>query len=526
MNEFIHILQTNFTNITKITFFNYFKTGNAVNDAIISSLALSVCGYVINNIYDLKFITLFMEFIFNFKSFFYTKNTIILEGKNCSTTSGYSYAFSISSSYSKRFKALINHIIENIDDTPSIYQIKETHSNYQSSNDGNKKQNLDIFMVFQQKHFKLCEDIYIKSYIEQEETNNEKEKMTSKIDKITIIIYSYKYSLAYLKKYVDSITERYLNSIKEDRANKRFIYFLEKIKSTDEDSRYDCWKEDVFETSKSFHNIFFDGKNELIEKIDFFNQNRYWYYDKGIPYSLGIGLSGPAGTGKTSFIKALARYTNRHIISISLKLIKTKQQLETFFFENTYNDSNEKNSITFDKKIIVFEDIDCIGDLVLDREKHKKDRKDRKDRKIGKNENNIQSIIQEICKNDNKNSIITSPINTINAEQPITLDDILNLWDGIRETPGRIMIMTSNYYSKLDSALIRPGRIDITHEFSNASRKTISDVYFHLFGKNIDKTKLLKIKEYFYSPAELINIYVSHKDENRYINRLLKNKKC
>jgi ATP-dependent 26S proteasome regulatory subunit len=86
--------------------------------------------------------------------------------------------------------------------------------------------------------------------------------------------------------------------------------------------------------------------------------------------------------------------------------------------------------------------------------------------------------------------------------------------------------MTSNYYSKLDGALIRPGRIDITHEFSNASRQTISEVYFHLFGKNIDKNKLLKIKEYFYSPAELINMYVSNIDETKYINRLLKNKKC
>jgi SpoVK/Ycf46/Vps4 family AAA+-type ATPase len=33
---------------------------------------------------------------------------------------------------------------------------------------------------------------------------------------------------------------------------------------------------------------------------------------------------GPPGTGKTSFIKALANYTKRHIVTISLKMIKTK----------------------------------------------------------------------------------------------------------------------------------------------------------------------------------------------------------
>ena len=103
---------------------------------------------------------------------------------------------------------------------------------------------------------------------------------------------------------------------------------------------------------------------------------------------------------------------------------------------------------------------------------------------------------------------------------PITLDDILNLWDGIRETPGRILIISSNHYEKLDPALIRPGRIDITHELSNASHNTITELYFHLFKKNIEKTKLKKIKEYFYSPAELINIYVSHKNETDFINRL------
>jgi len=43
-------------------------------------------------------------------------------------------------------------------------------------------------------------------------------------------------------------------------------------------------------------------------------------------------------------------------------------------------------------------------------------------------------------------------------------DDILNAWDGIIETPGRILIISSNHYEKLDPALVRPGRIDITLE--------------------------------------------------------------
>jgi hypothetical protein len=37
--------------------------------------------------------------------------------------------------------------------------------------------------------------------------------------------------------------------------------------------------------------------------------------------------------------------------------------------------------------------------------------------------------------------------------------------------------------------------------------------------------KLEKIKNNFYSPAELINLYVSHKNEEDFINRLIKNEK-
>jgi ATP-dependent 26S proteasome regulatory subunit len=124
--------------------------------------------------------------------------------------------------------------------------------------------------------------------------------------------------------------------------------------------------------------------------------------------------------------------------------------------------------------------------------------------------------------NDTKNN---TNIPILCNEEPITLDDILNSWDGIRETPGRILIISSNHYNKLDNALTRPGRIDITHELSNASHNTIFEIYLHLFGNKIDKTKLKKVKEYFYSPAELINFYVDCKTEDKFMDRLLLNKK-
>ena len=109
-------------------------------------------------------------------------------------------------------------------------------------------------------------------------------------------------------------------------------------------------------------------------------------------------------------------------------------------------------------------------------------------------------------------------------EQPITLDDILNLWDGIRETPGRIMIISSNHYHELDPALIRPGRIDVTLELSYVSHKILQEMYRHLFDEAIEIKELENIQEHFYSPAEIINIYMNEeRNKERFIERLCKN---
>jgi len=111
-------------------------------------------------------------------------------------------------------------------------------------------------------------------------------------------------------------------------------------------------------------------------------------------------------------------------------------------------------------------------------------------------------------------------------EDPITLDDILNLWDGLKETPGRILGISSNHYDKLDPALIRPGRIDITVHLDNVTHPIIQEMFTHYYGYKMDENKLKKIKSGFYSPAEIINYYVMYKNEpEEFIRRLMSNKK-
>ena len=203
--------------------------------------------------------------------------------------------------------------------------------------------------------------------------------------------------------------------------------------------------------------------------------------------------------------------------------------MDSIFFEERYNIENKKGSITFDTKIIVFEDIDCVGDIVLDREKKKNKTITGFGKKIdfqdlNSNSNvNVGDILETIVSNEKNDKICEYP-KLLLEDEPITLDDILNLWDGIRETPGRIMIISSNHYHELDPALIRPGRIDVTLELSYVSHKILQEMYKHLFDENIKIEKLEKIKEHFYSPAEIINIYMNEeRNKERFMKRLYKN---
>jgi len=520
----------------RMSLFNKIKTGNVFFDTIITTFTLTLMSYIVKVLYEMSF-----EYDFKFrdiniketaKYWFYKKNMITMSGKKCSSIN-YHCAPIVSSAFGDPFKAVWSEIIKNIDTNSSISEIKDfltlTPNNYYYGNDEekNNSKNNDAFIVSQKTPFIFNKElkIYALTKIFSEEASNDKEKgTTSKIDNIEIVLYSYESSLAAMKKYIDDITTRYLETIERNRNNKRFIYTL--IKTKYEESRFECWKESCFETTRAFENMFFEGKKAVLEKIDFFLKNREWYYSKGIPYTIGFGLHGPPGTGKTSFIKSLARYTNRHIIVLSLKLIKTQRQLQSFFYEDRYNENNKRSSIGFDNKIIVIEDIDAQGDIVLDRSKKNSGVPAIDFTKITE-KTNVGDVIKTIMENEKEeDKKLLSTVMKPQDDEPITLDDILNLWDGIEETSGRILVISSNHYNELDPALTRPGRIDVSVEMNNASREIISEMYRHLYEKRINTNSLRKVEQHFYSPAEIINLYLMYKnDENAFMSRLIMNKK-
>lgn len=492
----------NFQQTIKMLLFDKFKTNNPLLDTIITTLLITLFGHVlfyIEKMSDLKWDSVYYTVL----HFFIKPSKIIIFGQNSTCPTQYGELY-VSSAYSDRFNALLDFMVKH--ENTSIYEMKELFSNKENTySDINTTS--QAFLVCQARYFTLEPNIYctIKTEIESQDG----EKVKTKLEKITIELFSYSYNVSHLVSYVDTITKNYRTTISNDRITKQFIYSAVKTTLKEDESKYDLWQEQVFQSNRTFENLFLLNKKELEGKIDFFLNHKSWYDEKGIPYNLGIGLYGPPGTGKTSFIKALANKTKRDIVLLPLKMIKTKTELNQLFYETRYNRNNEENSKSFDKKIIVFEDIDCIGDIV-------------------KRRDCVNSVTPPSCESENEfigklhkalvenQSLSSSSSSVFDPKMflpdPLTLDDFLNLWDGVRETPGRIIIITSNHYDELDPALVRPGRIDITYEFKNVNHELLEEMYLHFYGNPLPKYMLECIPEYEISTAKVMNHYMCNRD--------------
>ena len=88
----------------------------------------------------------------------------------------------------------------------------------------------------------------------------------------------------------------------------------------------------------------------------------------------------------------------------------------------------------------------------------------------------------------------------------IDLACLLNILDGTLETPGRIIIITSNYPERLDEALIRPGRIDMIVHFKKASKIIITEMYQGFYDAEFPTDRINDLTDYLWTPAEVNQI--------------------
>ena len=359
---------------------------------------------------------------------------------------------------------------------------KTTHISYKNKN----------FMLNQTNVVKICDDIYA-ILTKSSEPNIESSSSSTSSDKTMPVqlleIYSFKKPLDELRIFLDSIAQNYVLAQKNKLGNAKCYFNMVpkhalKLMGQNGEVKKDYSRLPLhmtftmkrFNTNRKFSNLFGEDIDTIRNRVDFFINNREWYNQKGIPYSLGLLLSGKPGTGKTSTIKCLANETRRHIFNINLNNDITKQQLESLFFNETVHvESGEPYCIPLDQRIYVLEDIDCQSDVVRQR----------------------VSNADTTGKSDE------------NSAYQIDLSFLLNLLDGVLEMPGRIVIMTSNFPDLLDNALIRPGRIDIIAKFSCCSYQTIVKMLEFFYDRDLENEQvelIRKTDEFKITPAEMSRI--------------------
>jgi hypothetical protein len=443
------------------------------------------------------------------------------------------------------------------------------------------------YIIDYSRAIKICPNIYFQSHCVKNDIliTEEKRKTTnSRNDQIyhEIEIFSDKYTFNELKSFIHLWIDEYESYLKNINNDK--LYFLSyccdnsmndgnnKNKGRDYDSEYDYnekkSKSDEtslsyyqFVTNKNFDNIFFEQKSFLKKKLDFFLNNENQYKRLGQQYSFGILLYGEPGCGKTSTIKAIAKYTNRHILEIPLSRIETYEELHKLIFTESYDSIN----LGFKNKILLLEDVDCMTNVIKKRTKqmntdneiddetnaatnnndNNNDNNDDNDDNDDNNDdndfnadldddvNNDTTKKSDNCDNDNAkkkaegmNIFVNIPKSNKSQEQKkkqkkFTLSEILNLFDGVLEQNGRIIIMTSNHPEKIDPALLRFGRIDVKIHYKKCNSQITKDIVEFYFETQIDEQIILPA--YKFTASEIFEICSKYDSVDETIEHILNN---
>ncbi|KAF3939040.1 Paraplegin [Dactylella cylindrospora] len=170
-------------------------------------------------------------------------------------------------------------------------------------------------------------------------------------------------------------------------------------------------------------------KESIVNDISDFLASAKWYHDRGIPYRRGYLLHGPPGSGKSSFIKALAGELNYDICLINLSERGLTDDRLNHLLSNMPN-----------RSIALLEDVDAA-----------------------------------FANRKQKNEEGYSGAN-------VTFSGLLNALDGVASSEERIIFLTTNFKERLDDALIRPGRVDMAVHIGLATEWQVEKMFERFYG--------------------------------------------
>lgn len=190
---------------------------------------------------------------------------------------------------------------------------------------------------------------------------------------------------------------------------------------------YGNWRPIAMRLPRDADSVILEGglMRGILEEVDTFFTSADWYRARGIPYQLGYLLHGPPGNGKTSLALVLASRFGRNVYVARTSGITDES------FRSLMSSVPEHS-------IVLIEDVDCFF----------------KEREA---------------------------VNSNLLEASITFSGFLNAIDGVTGSEGRLLILTTNKPENLDSALLRPGRVDRKIEFVNATAEQAQRLFLRFF---------------------------------------------
>lgn len=172
-------------------------------------------------------------------------------------------------------------------------------------------------------------------------------------------------------------------------------------------------------------------KERIVDDVQDFLNTGQWYHDRGIPYRRGYLLYGPPGTGKSSFIQALAGELDYDIAILNLS-------------ERGLTDDRLNHLLTIvpNRTLVLLEDVDAAF----------------ANRRVQTDSDGYRGA-------------------------NVTFSGLLNALDGVASAEERVLFLTTNHIDRLDPALVRPGRVDMTVRLGALTRYQVGCLWDRFYGE-------------------------------------------